>query len=79
MAWTSRVTLDADKDDVGSVTVTWNEGLADEMVIGLGRWEVTSTSKPLIVAEAVAKKAAREALAVKETNLETVLDTALNA
>lgn len=78
MAWASRITLYPDSDDVGTVTVVWNEGLADELTLDLGPWLVSQASKAAIVAAATAKKAAIEAKATKETNLEGILDAALN-
>ena len=78
MAWTSTVTLDADREDCGTVTVVWNAGLSDEMTLGLGRWIVDASSKAAIVAAANAAKAARILQESKEVTLETVLDTALN-
>lgn len=78
MAWASRIILKPDSDDVGIVTVVWNEGLPDELALNLGPWLVSHASKVDIVAAATAKKAALEAKATKETNLEGILDAALN-
>ena len=79
MAWTSSVELYPDRDDVGTVTVVWDKGLPDEATFNLGPWVVTAASKALIVAEANARKAAAATKAATEANLETVLDTAMNA
>lgn len=78
MAWSSRITLKPDSDDVGMVTVVWNEGLPDELTLNLGPWRVSHAGKVDIVAAATAKKASLEAKAIKETNLEGILDAALN-
>ena len=59
MAWVASVVLDDDKDDVGTATAIWNEGLADEFAYSR-RAEVTGAEANAFVAEAVVARDARD-------------------
>ena len=56
MAWTvDAVTIDADKDDVGTVAMTWNTGGPDAYSWGK-RVQLTAANRGPILAEATADK-----------------------
>lgn len=77
MAWTADVTLDADKDDVGTATAVWNEGKPDEFHHSR-RARVTQAEGKAFAEEAIAARDAREAKTAREANLSGVLTTLLN-
>jgi len=77
MAWTGYVTLDADKENVGTATAVWNEGEADEFPYSR-RARVTQAEAEAFAAEAVAARDAREAQTGREATLALTLTTILN-
>lgn len=77
MPWTAEVTLDADKDDVGTATAVWNVGEADEFRYSR-RARVTQAEAQAFAEEAIAARDAHEANAAQEANLSSTLTTILN-
>jgi len=77
MAWTAHVTLDADKNDVGSATATWNEGQGDEFAYSR-RARVSQAEGQAFALEAIAARDAHELKAAREATLSAALATMLN-
>lgn len=77
MAWTSNVTIDADKNNVGVAAAIWNAGLADEFTY-TRRVSFTLAERNAFVAEAKAALTAYQTRSTQETTFEGQLNTALN-
>jgi len=78
MAWTSSVTLDADKENVGHATAIWNAGEEDQFTYSR-RAGVNASEAAAFVAEAHAALIARDAKASREASLTAFLEGLLNA
>ena len=77
MAWTVVVHLDEDKDDVGTVAATWNEGQADAFTYR--RRAVASAGAAVrFKEEAEEALADKQARTVREGQLSTVLANIMN-
>lgn len=78
MAWTSEVSLDADKTNVGWVTAIWNAGQATEFRYG-ARVRATMPELNAFVAAAKAALTAHQAKTAQEAIYVTTVTNALNA
>jgi len=78
MAWTSKITLDDNKLDVGLATAIWNEGQSDEFRYS-ERVQMNAAGKAQIVTAAKAALAAYQIKTANEANYESILTSALNA
>ena len=77
MAWTAYVQPDKDKDDIGTATVVWNEGQADEFRF-TKRSKISLAAAQDLKTEAEAAKAEAEALSLKAANLSATLEGVMN-
>jgi len=68
MPWTTTITLDADKPDVGTATAVWNAGQADEFTYSR-RAKVNLAEGRAFAAEAVAARKAAAARRTQEASL----------
>lgn len=68
MPWTTTITLDADKPDVGTATAVWNAGQADEFTYSR-RARMTLAEGQAFAAEAIAARDADAAKKAQEASL----------
>ena len=77
MAWTVTISLDKDKDDVGSAVATWNSGQADQFTYH-ARLQATGASAIAFADEAKAELAEHLAKRAQEAVYVPVLEAILN-
>lgn len=77
MAWIAHVQPDEDKTDIGTATVIWNQGLADEFTF-TKRTKVSVAAAEALKAEAEAAQAEAIALAQRSANLSAILEGIMN-
>jgi hypothetical protein len=78
MAWTATVNRDADQDDVGSATLTWDLGGPDEFVYS-DRVKLTPAKRDVFIAEAQVARDFYLAKSTSEVALTANLQNAANA
>ena len=79
MTWTAIVTLDKDKDDVGTVTATWTDDASSlpDFVFD-ERVQVTQAAGDQFATDANAALADRNSRLAKETDLIAIMEGKLN-
>ena len=79
MAWiVTSVSIDADKEDVGSVSMTWDTGGANEYSWS-DRVELTAANRASILARAIADRDAELARRVRGSNLQANFQAYIDA